>query len=195
MTIAQEAEAGEAGVALAIVPLAHVGPAGGMSQALAEAMAAWLDAKHGRSGSTQTLHAYRDTLLSYRAACQYLGLDLDASDVLDLDLDTVLRELASVAQAWAGRARATGQPVAPATYNQRLAIVSSFYAFAIRRKLLTLRENPVEQLDRRSVQTYAAAGPLAPGNVAARSAAVDSPTPAGPRGYALLAVPPSHGRR
>jgi hypothetical protein len=75
--------------------------------------------------------------------------------------------------------------VAPATYNLRLAIVSSFYTFALRRKLLDLRENPVAQLARRSVQSYAAAVPLAPETVQVRMAAIGRTTPAGQRALGL----------
>lgn len=170
---------------MAVVPdaLALVPATGGPSLALA--IAAWLDAKGKRSDSAKTLRAYGDTLASFRAACQRVGLDLDAGDV---------RALALVAQGWAGQAKTDGRPVTPATYNQRLAIISSFYTFARRRGLLD-SENPAAMVERRPVQSYAAAAPLDAGDVAARMAAIDRTTPAGMRDYALLAVALQTGRR
>jgi len=102
MTNVQDAEAWEGGVALALVPLADVGSASGMSgmsQELVEAIAAWLDEKQGHSGSTQTFCAYRHTLLSYRTACQHIGLDLDGTDLRGFEVEGVVQDLANVAQA------------------------------------------------------------------------------------------------
>lgn len=153
---------------------------------VALAIAAWLDAKSTRSGSAKTRSAYEGTLASFRAAVQVYGLDLDAYDT---------RALSLVLQAWAGRARARdGRPVTAATYNQRLAIVSSFYVFAKRRDLL-VRDNPTASVDKRPVQSYAAAVPLVAGDVAASMAAIDQTAPAGLRDYALLAVALATGRR
>ena len=45
---------------------------------VALAIAAWLDSKHGRSGSTRTRDAYAETLADFRAALGKVGLDLDA---------------------------------------------------------------------------------------------------------------------
>src|SRR5215218_6224562 len=91
------------------------------------ALAAWLDAKAGRSQSAETRVKYRSTLESFRAATRTAGLDLDADpDALGL-----------LAQAWAG-----ASAPAAATYNQRLAIVSSFYTFAHKRALLRMA-NPI----------------------------------------------------
>src|SRR5262249_27616218 len=76
------------------------------------AIAAWLHAKTGRTGSARTARAYADTLAAFRAAALAAGADLDGE----------ARALGLLAQAWAG----DGDP-APATFNQRLAVVSSFY--------------------------------------------------------------------
>jgi integrase len=153
--------------------------------ALALAIAAWLDTKAKRSGSAKTACAYATTLASFRAACQGVGLDLDAGDI---------RTLALVAQGWAGRTKMDGRPVTPATFNQRLAIVSSFYTFSRRRGLLT-SENPAALVDRRPVQSYAAAVPLDASTVAERLSVIDRATLAGLRDYALLAIALQTGRR
>jgi integrase len=159
------------------------------------AIAAWLDAKARRSGSAETQRAYRDTLVSFRAACQRVGLDLDAPGV---------RDLALVAQGWAGRARdgrdgssslqGTSRVITPATFNQRLAILSSFYTYARKHDLL-MTENPAARVERRPVQSYARAVPMPAGDVAKHLAAIDRSTPAGLRDYALLVVALQTGRR
>src|SRR5262245_21170799 len=68
---------------------------------------AWLDAQRG---SQRTCRAYADALASFRAALATAQLDLDGAP----------EALALAAQAWAGLGDA-----APATYNQRLACLSS----------------------------------------------------------------------
>lgn len=166
----------------ALMPITAIG-----GPSLELAIAAWLHAKRGRSDSAKTERAYGKTLSSFRAACQGVGLDLDAGDA---------RALALLAQGWAGRTKADGRPVTPATFNQRLAILSSFYTFARRRGLISSpAENPAALVDRRPVQSYAAAMPLDAGDVAARLAAIDRSTLAGLRDYALLAVALHTGRR
>jgi len=153
-------------------------------------LAAWLDAKAGRSGSPKTLVAYRETLRAFRALLRRH----------DLDLDGPVPELATLAQAFAG-ATVTGGPgrpardgmVSPSTFNQRLAILSSFYTFAIRRGVLPA--NPVALCERRRVHAYAEARALDYAAVRARLAAIDRATPSGARDYALLAVLLQTGRR
>lgn len=123
---------------------------------LALAIAAWLDSKHGRSGSTRTRDAYAVTLADFRAALGQVGLDLDA--------DTAVVALA--AQAWA-KASKRGRAVRPTTVAHRLAVVSSFYTFVLRRRLLPLAENPMELVERPQVESYAAAQALDPTTVRA----------------------------
>ncbi len=136
--------------------------------ALEIAILGWLDAKRGRSGSERIWRTYADILAAFRAALQQEGLDLDGP----------VTPVALVAQAWAGSrisapagttsgdggrgrvpsvstnpARDRTVAVAPATYNQRLASVSSFYKYA--RKQGILQDNPIERVERRRVQAYA----------------------------------------
>lgn len=147
------------------------------------AIFAWLDAKSKRSGSAETKSAYRDTLLDFRAALRSTGLDLDGDP----------RAVSLAAQAWAGGSK-VGRDVSPATYNQRLAIVSSFYAFALRAELLT-GVNPIERVERRKIQEYGSAVALSASDVKRKLAAIDRTTPDGQRDYALLSVALSTGRR
>ncbi len=91
-----------------------------------EAIIAWLDEKHGRSESAKTRWAYDTTLADFRSNLQSEGLDIDSEHAI----------VAPLAQGWAGHSRREGQEVTPSTFNQRLAIVSSFYEYAIRNDVL-----------------------------------------------------------
>lgn len=149
------------------------------------ARAAWLHEKRGRSDSAKTERAYSSTFDAFRAALRSQQLDITSDG----------RKVALVAQAWAATPRERdGRPVSAATFNQRLAILSSFYVFARRRELLRL-DNPIDTVSRRTVQDYASARPLEYDNVAERLAAIDKTTPAGLRDYALLALALQTGRR
>jgi integrase len=137
------------------------------------AVAAWLDAKCKRSEKTRK--AYTDTLNQFRAGLDGAGLDL-ASDPAAVSL---------VAQAFASYS-AVGKEVAPATRNQRLAILSSFYTYARRHNFLDV--NPIEIVDRENVQQYAHAEALDDETVRAALATIDQGTLRGARDYALLSV-------
>ena len=143
------------------------------------AIAGWLDEKGGRSNSRETRLAYTATITQFRAAVMAEGLDLDADPTL----------LTVLIQAWAGR----GQP-RPATYNRRLAILSSFYRYAIQKSLFG-DTNPVQKVARRAVQAYAGAEALEPAAVKRRLQAIDRSTVVGLRDYVLLAVALQTGRR
>src|SRR5258708_3220009 len=88
--------------------------------ALDLAIAAWLDAKSKRSGSAETKKAYTGVLTEFREALRSSALDLDSDP----------RAVAMAAQAWAGASKVVGRDVAAGTFNQRLAIISSFYQHA-----------------------------------------------------------------
>lgn len=142
-------------------------------------IAAWLDDKAGRSGSARTPRAYADAISSFRSALHQVGLDLDGDPTL----------VALAAQGWAGQSNP-----APATFNQRLAILSSLYLFARKQGMLT-GENPIDRVSRRIIQRYAGAKALSLDEVRARLAALDRTTRAGQRDYCLLAVALQTGRR
>lgn len=146
------------------------------------AVAAWLDSKSRRSNSKKTAFDYQDTMSSFRAALAQHGLDLDSDPAA----------VATLAQVWAGRG-VKGE-VAPATYNKRVAIISSFYTFARKRGFLTI-DNPIGRVERRSVQNYAGAEALGPAEIQAGLAAIDRSNLAGLRDYALLCVALITGRR
>ena len=142
-------------------------------------IAVWLDAKAHRSGSAKTRRAYTDTLQAFRAALQGAYLDVDGDP----------HAVALAAQGWAGR-----DAPAPTTYNQRLAILSSFYSFARKCGLLA-GENPIALIERRRVEAYAAAEPIPEGDVKWKLRQIDRADLTGQRDYALLAVFIQTGRR
>jgi site-specific recombinase XerD len=140
---------------------------------------AWLNTKEGRSGSLKTRRAYEDTITAFRAWLASKGLDLDSTDT---------RAIALVAEAYAG---ANG--VSPATFNQRLAILSSFYAYALKQEVCT--HNPIGRIDRRKAEAKGAALPMSNTEIAQAFAAVDRSSLEGLRDYALLSLAVTTGRR
>lgn len=159
---------------------------------IARAVAAWLDSKQGRSGSTRTRDAYAATLADARAALAAVGRDLDSEP----------RAVALVLQAWSRQSKVAGRAVKPATVAQRLAILSSYYEFVIRRGLLDLTANPAALVDRPLVDSYAEARALDPAAVREvlgelrRAAAGEGPTAdLAARDLALLRVALTTGRR
>ena len=154
---------------------------------LEAAILEWLRQKQTRTGSKKTRTAYEDTMQSFRMTLQRGELDLLSNPI----------DIARVATIWAAlRSPDTSDPseVAPATYNQRLAIISSFYTFLQETYQLDY-VNPIESIKKRPVQAYATAMPLEVDEVADRLEGIDRSTPQGKRDYALLAVALSTGRR
>jgi integrase len=161
---------------------------------------AWLAAKTARSAETQ--RAYARGLDAFR---RFLApLDLDAADprrvrlTLPLAADaeaqadaseTLAAAIALAAQTWAGQ----GHP-ADATFNRRLAIVSSFYTYVLRQGLLR-GPHPLQRLERRRMQPYAHARALDLADMSARLAAMPRETPDGLRDYTLLVLALHTGRR
>lgn len=146
----------------------------------------WLEAKSGRSGSAKTKQAYSDAIVEFRETLKRERLDLDSDP----------NRVADVAERWASKPRQTRadeQPITASTFNQRIAIISSFYSYAEKHHLHDL--NPIRQVERRPVQSYANAVPLDAANVSRRLKAIDRSDMAGKRDYALLLVALTTGRR
>jgi site-specific recombinase XerD len=157
---------------------------GAQVMSLDQAIAAWLDEKHGSSGSDKTYQAYSDTLQSFRALLLDGRLDLDADPSAVFPL----------AQGWAGTSTSTRRAsVAAATFNQRLAIISSFYEYAIRADVL--HYNPIERVKRRKIGAKDAAHHLTAHQVKKGLQQIDRSTAEGLRDYALLSIALSTGRR
>lgn len=87
------------------------------------AIVEWLTQKEGRTGSAKTRQAYQETMSQFRAFLATGNLDL-----LDSPID-IARLAALWANMRASTSRQAGAEVSPSTYNQRLAILSSWYSF------------------------------------------------------------------
>jgi len=148
----------------------------------------WLHEKSNRTHSAETRRAYTNRLGEFRAALRAAGLDLNSEPQL----------VAIAAQGWADHTDCVddhGMPitVAPATYNQRLAILSSFYRTAIKRGVLMT--NPIATIDRRPAEGYAEARALDRDTLRTQLEQIDRTTLAGMRDYALIGVVLTTGRR
>jgi integrase len=153
------------------------------------AVAGWLDA-HSKSKKTQK--AYADTLQQFRDELRRIGRDLD-SDV---------RTLAMVAQRFASFSRNPHkEQVSDNTYNLRLAVLSSFYDYALKLYLLAPMDdqghilNPMKIVTRKKVEPYDGIHWLEPEEAQAALAKIDQSTQLGKRDYALLLVLLNTGRR
>jgi site-specific recombinase XerD len=146
----------------------------------------WLHAKFTKSGSQKTRKAYHDTITQFRTLLQQHGLDLDSHT------DEEQVRIAFLAQAYAAYS-ATGKQVTPNTLNQRLAILSSFYTYAIGKKLVQL--NPIDGVERSKVQAYASARALENDVTQQAFQQMDVSTLQGKRNKALLATLLQTGRR
>ena len=153
-------------------------------------IAAWLHAKHGRTESQATHDRYRDMLASFRALLHSQGIDLDG------DAATI----ATLAQGWAALAQQQQQQpdretVSRATFNMRLAILSSFYLYAIRKGYEGYERNPIDRVERRRVEAYATAQSLSRVSINERLSAIDTRTLEGRRDQCVLWIAVSTGKR
>lgn len=149
---------------------------------LEQAIGEWIHENAALSGSKKTEKAYRDTIEQFRARLQEKGLELDSFPAA----------VATIATEWAAESK-RGKQVSWATFNQRLAILSSFYKYAIRFEVL--EANPIERIKRRKPGTKDAARHLPAGRVKIGLASIDRSTPEGLRDYALLSIALATGRR
>jgi site-specific recombinase XerD len=156
----------------------------------------WLEQKRTtRSGSPKTIMAYRETIASFR---QFLA---PHCDLLSNPID-----IARIAPIWAStrlppRLRKDGTPnrrhqgdVSNSTYNQRLAILSSWYTFVQQVYKLDI-PNPIKDVARRNVQAYAEVLPIEPDVIETGLESIDRNRLQGLRDYTLLAVALYTGRR
>src|SRR5438874_2451728 len=97
-----------------------------------EMVQVWLHEMLNKSGSQRTYDTYENYMTSFRAVLHKQHLDLTSPDVVTL---------ATLAQGWAAYS-VTGRTIASATYNLRIATISSFYEFAKKRRWL--KENPLD---------------------------------------------------
>lgn len=151
------------------------------------AMSGWL-AAHKKS--VRTYNAYKTAIETFRAGLQRMGKDLDA------DVSTVML----LAQAFASGTMKKPE-VSQATYNLRLAILCSFYEYAMSRYLIMPMDNgghvlnPIKGIQREKVQRYKGVHAIAPEEAMNRLQTIDRSTLLGKRDYALLAILLQTGRR
>ena len=145
-------------------------------------IAAWVKNKSERTGSVKTKRAYQDTITGFRAllkSAHPIPLDLDSDDSRAIRL--------------AAESFAAGNGVSSATFNQRLAILSSFYTYAIKQEVLD--KNPIKLIDRRPVDAKDAALPMGDTEIVEAFSKIDRGTLEGLRDYALLSLAVTTGRR
>lgn len=146
----------------------------------------WLLDKYALAYSECTSTIYREIVISFHAYVQEKGLNLDSP----------APEIAFHMQSWATQ-RAPGSryqgSVAPSTYNQRIAALSSFYRWAKKSGTYT-GDNPAEQLTRAYVEKYARSQALNSQSVCTKLKNIDRSTPRGLRDYVLLQVALNTGR-
>src|SRR6266568_403338 len=151
----------------------------------------WLDSKFTHSQSQKTIISYKDTLLKFRAFL--FAMDRD----LLYESGKFHAEIADAAQIFSKQRSPNSKhkgDLATATQAHRIAALSSFYQYAIRRGHLT-GGNPIDAVERPVVEAYSESRALAPEDVAKRLEAIDVSMLSGLRDLALLAVLLSTGRR
>lgn len=152
---------------------------------------AWLHAKGQKSHSAKTQQAYEETIYGFRALLQCYGYDLLWRG------DNFLAAIADFAQTFAATrmegSRHKGD-VSSATQSQRLSILSSFYRYAAQRRH-SIAGNPIDLVERASVEPYAQSQAIDQGELARKLDAIDISKEQGIRDLALLSVLLSTGRR
>jgi integrase len=151
------------------------------------AVAGWL---HAHEKSVRTHKAYKQTLEQFRKELARIGKDLDA------DVRTIMLTAQAFASSSKSRSRASDS-----TQNTRLAILCSFYEYAIEHFLLMpMNEkghvmNPMKVVDRAKVEPYHNIRWLEEQEVMQRLSQIDRSTLEGKRDYILLHILFYTGRR
>ena len=155
----------------------------------------WLDAKHKHTQSLRTYETYANTLQEFRAALQSQSLDLASVQVQDdkRAMQIMRDQVKQIAQLFAGFSKRPGRQVKPSTMNHRYAVLSSFYAFCIKQEWLDY--NPIDHLERASVESYTDRKALDFDDVAAMFERFDMSKPEDMRDCALLAIALQTGHR
>ena len=153
---------------------------------------AWLHAKYGRTESVATHDRYRDEMTRFRALLHAQGIDLDGAPSF---IATAAQGWAAMTQNSAQNGERDGEMVGRATFNMRLAILSSFYLFAIRKGYEGYERNPIDRVERRKVEAYATAQSLSRISITERLAAIDTSTLEGRRDQCVLWIALSTGKR
>lgn len=142
----------------------------------------WLETKFRITNSESTKKAYQDVLAKFDIYLQERGCKLDSNP----------RVIGRHAQAWANIPEEK-EVVSSSTVNQRLAILSSFYKFAIKQGLC--EHNPIDYVERPKRIIKHAASYMDSREVAERMKAIDTVNLEGKRDKALISLALTTGRR
>lgn len=143
----------------------------------------WLHAKASKSGSERTKEQYQGHITKFRSILRESGIDLNSPDEATV---------AALAQGYAAYSY-DGRTIAGATYNQRVAAISSYYQYAIKHRWL--QTNPMQLVERRVAHYNNAALPIPAETVKNALKSIDRSSTLGKRDYALLVVLFNTGRR
>ena len=145
----------------------------------------WLDEK--TSQRTKSDYAY--TLALFRSWLQQKHLDLDSS------AEQQIINIRLIAQAFSKHSVTPGRSVTGNTVNHRLAVLTSFYTYALVNG--HVQENPITRVKRTKIQAYRGATKksLDTATTSAGLDAIERDTPRGKRDYALLTTLLTTGRR
>src|SRR5437879_5337030 len=141
----------------------------------------WLETKSRRTGSKKTRRAYQDTLDKFNRYLQEQGCRLDSNP----------RLVGRYAQKWASLPQEK-EEVSSSTENQRLAILSSFYKFAIKHG--ACEYNPINYVERPKRNIKHAALPMNAKDVSDKMKAIDTSKLEGKRDNATLGLALVNGR-
>jgi site-specific recombinase XerD len=154
----------------------------------------WLKDKSSRSQSRKTREAYETAIYDFRSYLAEAGIDLDGPK----------SAVRAGAKAWADSRQPydkngkllhnADKPVSAATYNQRLAILSSFYKYVATEELIDI-DNPITAIKTRPIRARDKGKAFDDKDAAKSLTMIDRNTPAGKRDYALMMVGIVTGRR
>jgi len=142
----------------------------------------WLKTKAARTNSAKTERAYKSALV-------YFTLHLEKNRCT---LDSDPRTVARLAQEWADLP-IKAETVSTSTRNQRLAIISSYYTYAVKHGACA--ENPIQYVERPPRVVEHAAPHLDMSYVNLKMGLIDTTTREGKRDKALLSLALTTGRR
>jgi integrase len=165
---------------------------------LEELMLNFVKEKAARSQSQKTAKAYFETVTGFRTYLQERGYDLimyTRPEAGWSEYTFIRSKIADCASDFALQSKRPGKTlVAQSTRDQRLAILSSFYQYADRRRKVPF-SNPITMIERSPVEAYAGAVALSEEQVQQALASIDRSTLLGQRNYALLLVLLTTGAR
>lgn len=145
----------------------------------------WLKAKLLLTNSMRTASAYQEVIMHFRSYLQRHDLDLDSpvQDIVPKTLDWL-----------ATPQHQSKKQLSAGTFNQRRAILSSFYTFAIRQGYFT-QANPMQRIDPKRNAARRATQGVTIETMKQNLLAIDQSTLVGLRDFALIEFAAMTGKR